>query len=238
MTADKAEASAIVYSGPLNFQIGWPAAGGSGTYWQTLVAGDGLWFGPSWNTLFNWRLSPGTYTKGKSYWHSRHVFASGLGNLVFAAATHPGGSLPRFGNPLRLFGSGAVWGSAAAGTGLNVNTRVWWSTQTSGGGIRTFHRTRGDGNFSHKYALFQFNPGTGPLYGWIELSGFVSNVYGNSPNAGPAVTIEGWGYDTTGAQIHAGDTGVPEPGTFALTGLAALALGAAGMRRWRAAKAC
>jgi hypothetical protein len=40
----------------------------------------------------------------------------------------------------------------------------------------------------------------------------------------------------SGAQIPAGDTGTPEPSTFALTGLAALALGAKGVRSWREAR--
>jgi hypothetical protein len=47
-----------------------------------------------------------------------------------------------------------------------------------------------------------------------------------------------WAYDTSGAQIAAGqlESAVPEPDAFALTGLGALALGAAGLRRWRAAR--
>jgi hypothetical protein len=49
--------------------------------------------------------------------------------------------------------------------------------------------------------------------------------------------LEGWAYDDSGDQIAAGDTGgVPEPSTMALAGLGALALGAAGLRRWRAAR--
>jgi hypothetical protein len=51
------------------------------------------------------------------------------------------------------------------------------------------------------------------------------------------VTLVDWAYDTSGAQIFAGDTGTPEPSTFALSGLAALALGAKGLRSWRAARA-
>jgi hypothetical protein len=52
----------------------------------------------------------------------------------------------------------------------------------------------------------------------------------------PDVTLIDWAYDTSGAQIPAGDTGTPEPSTLALSGLAALALGAKGLRRWRAAR--
>ena len=46
----------------------------------------------------------------------------------------------------------------------------------------------------------------------------------------------GWAYDTSGAQIPAGDMGTPEPSTFALSGLAALALGAKGLRARREAR--
>jgi hypothetical protein len=49
--------------------------------------------------------------------------------------------------------------------------------------------------------------------------------------------LEGYAYDDSGAYIPAGDTGgIPEPSTFVLTGLGALVLGAAGLRRWRAAR--
>jgi hypothetical protein len=51
-----------------------------------------------------------------------------------------------------------------------------------------------------------------------------------------SVTLVDYAYDASGAQIPAGDTGVPEPSTLDLTGLAALALGAKGVRAWRAAR--
>jgi hypothetical protein len=70
----------------------------------------------------------------------------------------------------------------------------------------------------------------------MKLSLDVTDAWGASPTLGPRVTVEGLALDTSGAFIKAGDTGVPEPSTMALTGLAALALGATGLRRWRAAR--
>ncbi len=160
---------------------------------------------------------------------SRRISAYDGGRLTFAGGPY-----------LKLFSPGAVWGAQTGARSLLINQRRWsLSTHTTHSStVRNyFHHTRGDGSFTDKYALFEFNPGTGPRYGWIELSGSVTDTYGPAYANGPSVTVEGWAYSTSGAQIRAGYTGVPEPGTFALTGLAALALGAAGMRRWRTAKA-
>jgi hypothetical protein len=86
-----------------------------------------------------------------------------------------------------------------------------------------------NGNF---YKLFQFNGGSGNLYGWAYFHQMLSD------EVGPDVDLYGMAYDDNGATITAGDIGssVPEPSTMALTGLAALALGATGLRRWRAAR--
>ena len=55
---------------------------------------------------------------------------------------------------------------------------------------------------------------------------------------GPTATINGWAYDTNGHPLAAGSTtsSTPEPSSFELTGLAGLALGAEGLRRWRRAR--
>ena len=56
---------------------------------------------------------------------------------------------------------------------------------------------------------------------------------------GPDVTLIDYAYDTTAALIKAGQTSVPvgEPPAMIPLTLGALVLGAAGIRRWRAAQA-
>jgi hypothetical protein len=88
------------------------------------------------------------------------------------------------------------------------------------------------GTNGYFYKLFQFDYTSSYLFGWAYFHQTVSDT------VGPDVDILGVAYDDSGATIAAGDTGssVPEPSTMALTGLAALALGAKGLRRWRAAR--
>jgi hypothetical protein len=64
----------------------------------------------------------------------------------------------------------------------------------------TTNWVRGNGSFSDRYALFQFANSGDILYGWLEMSNDVSLT------SGPTVTLQSWAYDTTGAQIAAGDT--------------------------------
>jgi hypothetical protein len=91
----------------------------------------------------------------------------------------------------------------------------------------------GNGQFAHKFALFSFNNGTGGTdFGWAELSLTAFNNFDGTVTE--TLTIENYAYDDSGALLPAGE--VPEPGTMGSMALGALALGAVGLRRWRAAR--
>lgn len=89
----------------------------------------------------------------------------------------------------------------------------------------------GDRQFQNKFFLFSFfnTANSSTNFGWAELS-----LSANPNPLTETLTIEGYAFDDSGARLAAGE--VPEPGTFASTAFAALALGAAGLRRWRAAR--
>ena len=96
-----------------------------------------------------------------------------------------------------------------------------------------FYFGHSPGSYNNKFLSFRFKDSTlagSPLrYGWIEVS------LSNPSNGGdPNVTIFGYAYDNTGAQLPAG--AVPEPAPMGLLALGALALGAKGLRSWRRAR--
>ncbi|WOO39819.1 hypothetical protein [Rubellicoccus peritrichatus] len=64
--------------------------------------------------------------------------------------------------------------------------------------------------------------------GWAEVT-----FYNDSNPSGIGVTVHRWAFQDDGSNIQVG--AIPEPATIA-TGLGALAMGAAGLRRWRKAK--
>ena len=80
-------------------------------------------------------------------------------------------------------------------------------------------------SYSNQFALFRFDVGSQTDYGWLELS------LRNGFDTGPIVDVIGYAYDTSGKPIPAG--AVPEPKHLPLA-LAALALGAIGVRELRA----
>jgi hypothetical protein len=91
-------------------------------------------------------------------------------------------------------------------------------------------------SFSGLYMAFEFKDSSqagGPMrYGWAGLS-LVNGDLGFGGNY-PRLTISGWAYDNTGAEIPMGATAsVPEPSAMALLALGALTFGARGVRSWR-----
>ncbi|SPE34239.1 conserved exported hypothetical protein [Candidatus Sulfopaludibacter sp. SbA3] len=176
----------------------------------------------------------------------RAIGASGSNNVTFAVRKLLCGC-----NGLRLFNAGVVWGSKVTSAkslasatqraqDFLVASRTWGTSFKTVSGasqfLGQFHKFTGGlstvsgPGFTDKFALFTFNPNGTPLYGWLELSLSVSDQWGSDPALGPNLTLISFAYDTSGAQLPAG---APEPGTLSL---AALALGAAGLRRWRASR--
>jgi hypothetical protein len=103
--------------------------------------------------------------------------------------------------------------------------------------VRVGSATTSDHNpangYDHQYLAFQFSDTTraGAIdYGWVEIGLALDNLASSS--FGPDVTIYQWAYDNTGAPISMG-AGVPEPAPMSIVALAAMALGAKGMRSWR-----
>jgi hypothetical protein len=217
----KAEAG-IVYSGVINSHVGF-SSGGTPNYLSNPMGTGGA-------TFSFFRTS-----RVLSSVATRAIGAYGCGCLVLAQQ----------GGLLQLFNAGATWGQAAGtGTSLLVGGRQWGvfgsfpaTTYSSGRPAVPFANSFGNLPFSDMYAQFTFTDFSGSFYGWIHLSYTVSGSFGTDPSLGPDLVLRDYAYEDTGALIAAGDTGVntgvPEPGTLASTGLAALALGATGLRKWR-----
>jgi hypothetical protein len=127
---------------------------------------------------------------------------------------------------LKIFAAGgAKWSNAGGG----LSEFGYVASDFSGND--TTHVTSTD-----KYFLFRFDDSTAGdsvRYGWGEVA--VSFAGDHKPD----VELLEYAYDDTGAQVLAGDTGapsVPEPSWRARAGLGALAIGARGIRSWRAAR--
>ncbi len=177
-------------------------------------------------------------------------FSSYRRGVNFAGAGAKGAALrfATFSGHLAIVPAGVTWNSSSfshgnrgAGRVASLRSRTFFSVSTT---FVTRTRVGLTGSFRDQYALFEFNNGGVEDYGWVQLSlswsGLelgVDKVHPDeAPPETPYLTISDYAYDSSGAFIPAGDTGVPEPASVELAGLGALMLGAAGVRRWRAAK--
>uniref|UniRef100_Q027P8 PEP-CTERM protein-sorting domain-containing protein n=1 Tax=Solibacter usitatus (strain Ellin6076) TaxID=234267 RepID=Q027P8_SOLUE len=228
LAGGSAEAS-IIYSGPVNVDVGF--APGAVDHYNSGPLGP-------FSATFSFLKS--TY-KGSNI---RSIIGTGCGCVNFATQTlqQLGFSRRSF---LKLFDAGAKWSTQVTGTHyypfVYVGTRLWGSTIRGSGTPYTVHSTAGVGPFSDKYALFRIGEGSDTLYGWLHLSFSITDAFGADATLGPDLTILGWAYDDSGAQLAAGqttapDTATPEPASAVSTGLAALAMGAVGLRKWRSAR--
>jgi|SRR5580658_2027637 len=216
IAAGPAHAGDVVFSGVINTKIGPPPS--SVTY---TIPGPG----PG---------GAGGVLKTQIYVCSDTCFALGLAVDIFSK---PG----KYGTQFRFLAEGgensyaqgepqgAVWGTAA---GKSTKSAVI---------IYTYDRLV-DTRFTatDRYLLFRFQGGAlkHDIYGWARIQI-------PEPDFAQVVLVD-WAYDPSGVHLPAGyhgagkndqeDIGTLEPSTFDATGLPALALGAPGLRRWRAAR--
>jgi hypothetical protein len=135
-----------------------------------------------------------------------------------------------FNSFIGLFSAGANFSSGPAGSGIFPVAQRFITYNPSNATTRS--TSLFPAGATTGYALFKFDDpacGGGSCYGWVQMQ------VAFQPN-GPNVDILGWAYDTSGNPLPAGTGAVPEPSTMAMTGLAALVLGAKGVRQWRRAR--
>ncbi|MGO4881110.1 MAG: hypothetical protein ACLP59_09850 [Bryobacteraceae bacterium] len=127
----------------------------------------------------------------------------------------------------------AIWGTAA---GKSTKSASICFRFDGGATSTTFSST-------DRYLLFRFQGGAlkHDMYGWARIRVSPGAVFA------PQVNLVDWAYDPSGVHLPAGyhgnsgqvepeDIGTLEPSTLDATGLPALALGAPGLRRLRAAR--
>jgi hypothetical protein len=168
---------------------------------------------------------------------------TGTGSKLSVKFSAAGANFKTNGGLLALFSAGRKFSTVGGNAAANGTAawRSWFKTRTFVPSLSVTltvsHSAANPSPFTNEYSLFSFDCPAGTCYGWLDLSlVYNSAVQGTPPNAGPDLQLVAWAYDNAGAQTPAGSSGVPEPGTLGSTGLAALVLGAAGVRRWRAAR--
>jgi hypothetical protein len=127
---------------------------------------------------------------------------------------------------------GAVWGTVAGKSTRSASICF----RFDGGGTQTTF------NSTDRYLLFRFRGGAlkHDMYGWARIRVSPGAVFA------PQVNLIDWAYDPSGVRLPAGyhgtgqydsdDPSAVEPSSFDATGLPALALGAPGVRKWRATR--
>ena len=154
--------------------------------------------------------------RSTGFTYYRSVVVGKLGGLVAA-------SVQGFGGFALQRGKGATWNNA-----YNLYNQPAIAKAMTSNLAFTTHNP--GSHTTHEYLSFSFrdtDQGNAQFYGWAEIS------LSNSTSTDPNVTLYGYAYDNTGAQIATGAGEVPEPSSAALLALGALTFGAKGLRSWR-----
>lgn len=117
--------------------------------------------------------------------------------------------------------AGEAWNQGSLSVYLNIAVAKETHFKTADMSSSARSPTSG---YDPAYLAFQFDD-NGTRYGWIQVGLSIGGP-------GPSLTIYGYAYDTTGAQLPMGVT-IPEPAPTAILALGALTLGAKGLRLWR-----